>query len=181
MYEDKWCYEWFINKKVIERNEIICNNYPNLSIEFLAKKYYITPLYVLFILKRAGKELLVEHENMIKNYVTDEFPFPEQDNGFIYKIYNDLDDMIYIGQTNQTLLMRFKQHIREYKESRYAGRKLHQHFDLIGTEHFNIKLIEEVPLKELNNKEKYWIKYFDSFRNGLNGTPGGDYNRQEFF
>lgn len=181
MYDNKWCHEWFVNKKVIERNKIICDSYPDTPIGLLAEKYYITPLYVLFILKRAKKKLLPEHEDIIKDYVTDQFSFPKEGNGFIYKIYNNLDDMIYIGQTNQTLLMRFKQHLREYKESRYARRKLHQHFDLIGSKNFNIELIEEAPLKELNIKEKYWIEYFDSFNNGLNGTPGGDYNRQEFF
>ena len=33
--------------------------------------------------------------------------------GFIYKIYNDINDKVYIGQTSSTLEERFKQHLKK--------------------------------------------------------------------
>ena len=41
-----------------------------------------------------------------------------------------------------------------------------------GTEHFHISLIEETPYPE--ERERYWIEYFSSFKNGYNATQGGD-------
>jgi len=180
--ENKWYEEYFINQRILYRNKIICDKYPNVSIECLANKYRITPLYVLFILKREKVNLLPEHEEIIEAYVTDEYPFPNNGHGYVYKIYNTLDDMIYIGQTHLSLLHRFKLHIKEYKESTYIRRKLHQHFNLLGVEKFHIKLIEEVLLNDLNSKEAYWIEYYKSYDYGLNMTKGWDYlNRQELF
>lgn len=41
-----------------------------------------------------------------------------------------------------------------------------------GIEHFHIEMIEETDIPE--EREKYWIEYFDSFRKGYNATLGGD-------
>jgi hypothetical protein len=43
-----------------------------------------------------------------------------------------------------------------------------------GIEHFNILLVEEVELSLLEEREKYWIQQYDSYRNGYNATLGGD-------
>lgn len=37
-----------------------------------------------------------------------------------------------------------------------------------------IEKIEFSDISELNEKEKYWIKYFNSLNEGLNCTGGGD-------
>ena len=43
--------------------------------------------------------------------------------GYIYKIKNDIDDKLYIGQTVKTIDYRFKEHIRtaknEYKNKKH--------------------------------------------------------------
>lgn len=41
-----------------------------------------------------------------------------------------------------------------------------------GIENFSIEMIEETDIPE--EREKYWIEYFGSFKNGYNATIGGD-------
>jgi len=45
-----------------------------------------------------------------------------------------------------------------------------------GIDNFSFEVIEECSLEELNDKEKYWIKYYDSHNssNGYNLTDGGN-------
>ena len=41
-----------------------------------------------------------------------------------------------------------------------------------GIEHFHIEEIEETDIPE--EREKYWIEYYRSFKDGYNATMGGD-------
>jgi len=41
-----------------------------------------------------------------------------------------------------------------------------------GIEHFSVEQIEETDNPE--EREKYWIEYYGSFKNGYNATMGGD-------
>lgn len=43
-----------------------------------------------------------------------------------------------------------------------------------GVENFFIELIEECSLNEVEEREKYWIEFYQSFKNGYNATIGGD-------
>ena len=43
-----------------------------------------------------------------------------------------------------------------------------------GIENFSIETIEECLPEESSEKEKYWIEYYSSFKNGYNATTGGD-------
>ena len=43
-----------------------------------------------------------------------------------------------------------------------------------GIEHFSIEQIEECPPDVVNEREKYWIEYYGSFKYGYNATLGGD-------
>lgn len=43
----------------------------------------------------------------------------------------------------------------------------------LGIRNFSFDIIEKVPFKELNNREKYWIQFYDSYNNGYNLTRGG--------
>ena len=92
--------------------------------------------------------------------------------GSIYIIKNDINDKVYIGQTINPLSYRFEQHYRTpiskcNKESiDYAMKKL-------GKEHFYIQEIEKCSQKDLDNREKYWIQYYNSFETGYNLTRGG--------
>lgn len=50
---------------------------------------------------------------------------------------------------------------------------LYQAFKKYGLENFTFEEIEEVPQDKLDEREKYWINYYDSYKNGYNSTLGG--------
>ena len=97
--------------------------------------------------------------------------------GKIYKIYNDINNKIYIGKTTGKIEDRFKKHKRtakyfDYKKNRS---KLYSAIRKYGEKHFYIVEIDEAfSLKELNAKEVYWIKHLDSINKGYNIAKGGD-------
>ena len=93
--------------------------------------------------------------------------------GYIYKITNDINNLIYVGQTKRTLARRWYEH-KKYALEKDSNTKLYQAIKIIGINHFKIEPIEEVfGVEERNIKEQYWIKYYNSFENGYNSTKGG--------
>jgi hypothetical protein len=42
-----------------------------------------------------------------------------------------------------------------------------------GLENFSFEIIEECSKEDLDSRERYWIKKFDSYYNGYNQTSGG--------
>lgn len=43
-----------------------------------------------------------------------------------------------------------------------------------GIENFTFEIIEECSEEQLNNRERYWIAYYDTYHNGYNRTVGGE-------
>lgn len=97
--------------------------------------------------------------------------------GKIYKIINDLNDKVYVGQTIRTLDQRFQKHcsLSDDKNHTMAIKKaIHKY----GKNHFMIVLIEELKncnQEILNDREIYWINYYDSYNKGYNLTKGGQF------
>ena len=91
----------------------------------------------------------------------------------IYKITNNLNGKCYIGQSIN-IETRWKQHISESKNLR-RHYKIHIALNEFGIENFTFEVLEECPLdiNILNEKERYWIKYYNSFEEGYNSTKGG--------
>ena len=84
----------------------------------------------------------------------------------IYKIVNDVDDMIYVGSTTHELYHRWGGHLCDINKKR----KLGQHILNIGFEHFKIELICYYPcntLRELLWKEMEEINKIEE-KNRLN-------------
>ena len=77
--------------------------------------------------------------------------------GFIYKITNDINDKIYIGQTINSIEYRFRSHINETNNSDKQN-KFHQALLKLGINHFKVEQIEECPNEQLNEREQYWIQ-----------------------
>ena len=75
----------------------------------------------------------------------------------------------YIGQSIN-ITKRKWEHI--YSPSPYSKFDdiLHQE----GEDNFNFSIIEICPANELDEKEKYWITYYDSIKNGYNLIEGGN-------
>lgn len=93
---------------------------------------------------------------------------------YIYKITNNINDKIYIGKTLLSIEERFKEHCRDYKREKKEKRPLYNAMNKYGIEHFSIEQIEECPPDVVNEREKYWIEYYGSFKYGYNATLGGD-------
>ena len=95
--------------------------------------------------------------------------------GFIYKITNDINDKVYIGKTIRTLSIRWSEHLSDYKEIQETNnRPLYSSMLKYGASHFTICEVEECPDELLNEREKFWIAFYDSYENGYNATKGGD-------
>ena len=88
--------------------------------------------------------------------------------GVIYVITNLLTGMKYVGQTTQPVEVRFGKHM---KSDFLIGRAIRHD----GVENFTVEVIEECEtLKQLNEREKFWIAFFNCMApNGYNLTDGG--------
>ena len=84
----------------------------------------------------------------------------------IYKITNKINGKIYIGQSND-IQRRFKEHC--YKKETPIEKAIHKY----GKDNFNFEIIEECPLNQLNERETYWILFYDSVTKGYNCNFGG--------
>ena len=89
---------------------------------------------------------------------------------FIYKITNKINNKVYIGQTVRPITDRFKRHINDA-----INNNLDTHFARAirkyGAENFSVELIDTaINQDELNQKEQYWIQYYDSVHLGYNET-----------
>lgn len=91
----------------------------------------------------------------------------------IYKSRNKITGKIYIGQTTHTLNKRIKSHIKESKKE--SNRPFMLSINKYGIDNFEFEIIDSTDnLDELNDKEIYWIDFYNSVSpNGYNVTGGG--------
>lgn len=94
--------------------------------------------------------------------------------GYIYVITNDINGKQYVGKTTDTIENRFKDHCKDYMLTHCSHRPLYYAMNKYGREHFSIAQLEECPLEILGEREQYWIEKLDTYKNGYNGTHGGD-------
>lgn len=90
--------------------------------------------------------------------------------GVIYKRTNLINNKIYIGQTKNKPELRWKsENTDKYSD---IGKAIQKY----GVENFKNEIIDKAYSKEeLNQKEKYWIEYYNSqdYDKGYNRTKGG--------
>lgn len=94
----------------------------------------------------------------------------------IYKITNKINGKIYIGQTNNSLEYRWKQHCAPYSKTNsylYNSVKCH------GKEVFETKIIARCNnQEEMDHRETYYIRLFNTLvPNGYNLRSGGSRGR----
>lgn len=91
----------------------------------------------------------------------------------IYKITNQLNGKIYIGQT-VNLRTRWSDHIKMGLGADPPSRnKLYPAMAADGVENFTFELLEECDSTQLNEREKFYIEFYDSVNYGYNVTRGG--------
>lgn len=97
--------------------------------------------------------------------------------GYIYKIINIKNQKIYIGQTTKKRPTdRFSQHkyLALHPQQEKNISYLHRAMKSDGIDNFKFEIIEQVDNLLLNEREKYWIKQYNSLvPNGYNLTVGG--------
>lgn len=89
----------------------------------------------------------------------------------IYKITNLINQKAYIGQSIN-ILVRWRRHKTEMNnlDNSYP---LYRAMRKYGLNNFSFTILEECPKEELNERERYWIKTYDTYYNGYNLTSGG--------
>lgn len=94
--------------------------------------------------------------------------------GRIYIIKNTVNDKVYVGQTKVSLKLRFQNHLSAARNGKdyIIGKAIRKY----GEDKFYIELLEECTVEELNEREKYWIAFFNSTDNrfGYNISIGGN-------
>lgn len=89
--------------------------------------------------------------------------------GYIYLIENKINGKKYIGKTYSSIEKRWKEHI---KDRIRFDRPLYRAMNKYGIENFSIQELEYC--ENLEEREIYWISFYDSYHNGYNATLGGD-------
>lgn len=93
--------------------------------------------------------------------------------GRIYIIRNTVNDKVYVGQTHVSIKLRFQNHLSAVRRGLdyVIGKAIRKY----GEDKFYVELLEECLIEELNEREKYWIKFFKATDNrfGYNMSIGG--------
>lgn len=93
----------------------------------------------------------------------------------IYKITNKQNGHCYIGQS-VNIEERWRVHRSTGRNTNHENKNypLYRAIYLYGLDNFEFSIIEECSKEELNQKEEYWISYYNSFEDGYNQTKGGN-------
>lgn len=95
---------------------------------------------------------------------------------YIYKIENLQNHKIYIGLTNN-IARRRARHFTDLRCHRHDNSFLQKEFNIYGEKNFSFEKIFEgdVTEQEIGEKEREYIKFYDSYRNGYNQNEGGNF------
>lgn len=77
----------------------------------------------------------------------------------IYGIQHNQTKRIYIGKTTNT--GRIKNHFADLKRGEHANRELQKDYDAYGDD-FSVYLLETVPKGTFEDREAYWMMYFNT-------------------
>lgn len=96
----------------------------------------------------------------------------------IYKITNTVNDKVYIGQSIN-VSKRLTEHKYHLKKNTHYNRALQNSYKCHGIQSFTYELIEECNLDNIDERECYWIEFYDSIdrSKGYNFETGGNTNK----
>ena len=94
----------------------------------------------------------------------------------IYKITNNRTGESYIGQTNN-LNRRKNEHFTDLALGSHHNRGMQTDYN--NGDRFTFTVLENVEgtRHDLHEKEKEYIRHYDTFYRGYNQTPGGEYDK----
>lgn len=157
-----------IKRKVgsIKKEEVL-KMFPNaVFVNQYRKKRYI------YFLGKDKNKYTEEVSDMITKYPTKD-SLDKEYFGLIYKISNLITNKFYIGQTTRNI----EERISEYKDTEKINNTyLKNSIIKYGFDNFKFEIIDSCSnLLELNYKEIYWIKYYESTNRekGYNILSGG--------
>ena len=95
---------------------------------------------------------------------------------YIYKIENIKNNKKYIGLTNN-IARRRARHFTDLKCNRHDNSFLQKEYNIYGKDAFTFEIIfeEDITEKAIGEKEKEYIAYYDSYKNGYNQNEGGNF------
>ncbi len=94
----------------------------------------------------------------------------------IYKITNQISGKVYIGQSRH-IHKRWQEHCQPSSDS-----VISKAIKKYGQENFTFEIIEECPLEQLNEREEFYIKKYNScIPNGYNVMSSSDGIQSKFF
>lgn len=98
----------------------------------------------------------------------------------IYKITNQKTGRAYIGQS-LCIENRWKSHIQSAKNPNNKDYNSEFYTDIrdFGINNFNFEILEECQANKLDEREIYYISFYDTYKNGYNRTCGGSGKNHE--
>lgn len=99
--------------------------------------------------------------------------------GYVYLITNLENGKLYVGQTVNSIEHRWSDHVSEAYSGNKSNSLLHRAIIKYGASSFGICALEECQDVELNEREKHYIKEYDTYYThdkGYNLTWGGEGN-----
>ena len=90
----------------------------------------------------------------------------------IYCIKNLVNNKVYIGQSID-IDKRWYTHKSELNRNAHKNKKLQNAWNKYGSSQFEFRILKVCSKDELDNFEKYYIDFYDSYKNGYNQDLGG--------
>lgn len=87
-------------------------------------------------------------------------------------ITNLINGKKYIGQAHD-ITWRWSHHKCDLNNNQHHNKHLQSAWNLYGADNFDFSVIEETDEDKLNEREIYWINYYDSYHSGYNNDIGG--------
>ena len=103
---------------------------------------------------------------------------PNYQEGKIYKIYNAVNDDIYVGSTTRKLSERMAEHRKPYNIKRHENLPIYKAFIEFGVESFFIELIEKCPCNDKEELRKKEGEYIRQLKPSLNKFIAGRTNKE---